>query len=59
MPGGKPSGERCIHLLEDYRCNLFGMPQRPKVCADYRAEMDFCGTNRDEAMAILYKLEGG
>ena len=57
MSGGKPSGVRCIHLLEDYRCKLFDNPQRPKVCIDYKAETDFCGTNRDEAMAILYKLE--
>ena len=57
MPTGKPSGVRCIHLLEDYRCKLFDDPQRPKVCIDYQAETDFCGTNREEALAILYKIE--
>jgi len=57
MPNGKPSGVRCVHLLEDYRCALFGNPQRPKVCGDYQAEPDFCGVNREEAMAILYNLE--
>ena len=58
MPDGKPSGVRCVHLLEDYRCNLFDNPQRPKVCIDYQAEADFCGANREEALAILYNLEG-
>jgi hypothetical protein len=57
MPGGKPSGTRCIHLLDDYRCNLFDNSQRPKVCIDYLAETDFCGFDRAEALAILYKLE--
>ena len=58
MADGKPSGVRCIHLLEDYRCALFGDPARPKVCSDYQAEPDFCGRNREEALEILYSLEG-
>jgi hypothetical protein len=58
MPEGKPSGVRCIHLLDDYRCKLFNNPQRPKVCIDYQAEIDFCGANRREALEILYNLEG-
>ena len=58
MPDGKPSGVRCIHLMEDYKCALFGDPSRPKVCSDYQAEHEFCGTNRSEALQILYSLEG-
>ncbi|HOW40323.1 MAG TPA: YkgJ family cysteine cluster protein [Bacteroidales bacterium] len=58
MPEGKPSGVRCIHLLDDYRCALFGDPSRPQVCIDYQAEPDFCGRTREEAMQILYSLEG-
>jgi uncharacterized protein len=58
MPEGKPSGTRCIHLLKDYRCALFGHPSRPKVCIDYQAETDFCGKDREEALQILYSLEG-
>ena len=58
MANGKQSGERCIHLLKDYRCALFGNPERPKVCGDYQAEIDFCGNNRNEALKILYSLEG-
>jgi uncharacterized protein len=57
MPDGKPAGVRCIHLLEDYRCALFGDPSRPKVCSDYQAEELFCGTDRNEAISILRSLE--
>jgi len=56
MPDGKPAGVRCIHLLEDYRCALYGNPSRPKVCSYFQAEEEFCGTNREEAMKILWSL---
>lgn len=56
MERGKPVGVRCIHLLEDYRCALFGKPERPDVCSAFRAERLFCGNNRDEAMKILMSL---
>jgi uncharacterized protein len=56
MPSGKPSGVRCLHLLDDYKCSFFGDPSRPKVCSDYQAELEFCGTTRDEAMRILLSL---
>lgn len=56
MPGGKKVGERCIHLMDDYRCALFGDPSRPKVCSDFKAEEEFCGKDREEALKILYSL---
>ncbi len=56
MPEGKPAGVRCIHLLDDYRCALFGRPERPKVCGDFQAEEIICGKDRDEAMAIIASL---
>jgi len=58
MPNGKPAGVRCIHLTENNLCALFDSPDRPKVCYDYKAEPDFCGENRQEAINILKKLEG-
>jgi len=58
MEGGKKAGVRCIHLLDDYKCALFGDPSRPKVCSDYQAEPDFCGSDREEALKILYTLQG-
>ena len=56
MPGGKPSGVRCIHLTEDLKCKIFNDPGRPEVCKDFQAEKEFCGENREEAMEILYGL---
>jgi Fe-S-cluster containining protein len=56
MPGGKPAGVRCLHLLDDYRCALYYSPERPVVCGDFKAEPDFCGKSREEALQILYNL---
>ena len=58
MPDGKPAGVKCIHLTDDLRCGIFNLPDRPKVCFDYKAEELFCGKNREEAIQILKKLEG-
>jgi hypothetical protein len=57
MPEGKPAGVRCIHLSEDYRCLIFGSPDRPWVCAAFKAEPEVCGNSREEAMALLAALE--
>lgn len=56
MPGGKPAGVRCIHLLDNNMCALFNTPERPKVCSDFKPEKEFCGESRDEAYLILYTL---
>ncbi len=55
MPEGKPAGTRCIHLREDFGCGIYD--QRPKVCRDFQAEELVCGTNREEALIILSRLE--
>jgi uncharacterized protein len=56
MPYGKPAGIKCIHLLNDYRCSLYNSPERPNVCTDFKAEPEFCGNTREEALQILYSL---
>jgi uncharacterized protein len=56
MPDGKPSGVRCIHLLDNYKCAIYNDPGKPKVCTDFKAEPEFCGTSREEAMKILGSL---
>jgi Fe-S-cluster containining protein len=56
MPNGKPAGVRCIHLLDDYRCAIYNDPTKPKVCSDFKAEPEFCGSTREEALRILYSL---
>ena len=57
MPGGKPAGVRCVQLLPDFRCALFGKPERPAVCVSLRPLVTMCGTNRDEALSFLKALE--
>jgi len=57
MPDGKPAGVACIHLTDDYRCAIFEDQGRPKVCADFRAELIVCGKTRKEALEILSSLE--
>ena len=57
MPNGKPAGVRCIQLDEANRCKLFDKPERPEVCRRLRPEPAMCGANRDEALAILTRLE--
>jgi hypothetical protein len=56
MPDGKPAGVRCMHLLDDYTCAIYNDPSKPKVCLDFKAEAEFCGSNRGEAMRILLSL---
>ena len=57
MPEGKPAGVACVQLLADFRCALFGRPERPAVCASLRPTDEMCGGNRLEALAFLAKLE--
>jgi len=57
MPHGKRAGERCVQLLPDYRCALFGKPERPAFCVSLRPAESMCGATRDEALAYLTNLE--
>jgi uncharacterized protein len=57
MPNGKKAGEKCLHLLADYRCELFARPERPAVCVSLRPTESMCGTTRDQAMEFLSSLE--
>jgi hypothetical protein len=57
MPLGKPAGERCVQLLPDYRCALFGKPERPAVCVSLRPTPARCGADREEAVARLTAME--
>lgn len=57
MPHGKPAGMRCIHLTGDYRCALFGKPERPQVCRLFQPSLETCGRSREEAFVYLTYLE--
>ncbi len=57
MPQGKPAGVRCIQLLEDNRCAIFGRPERPAVCGGLQPSPEMCGASQGEALAWLTRLE--
>ncbi|SFC91523.1 hypothetical protein SAMN02745723_105205 [Pragia fontium DSM 5563 = ATCC 49100] len=57
MPDGKPADVPCIHLDQNFRCNIFHHPERPKVCAQLKPCLDMCLNNRDEALDYLRELE--
>ncbi len=60
MPHGKPAGIPCIQLDEDYRCKLFGKPERPAFCGGLQPSLEMCGTPeqpRSYAIAWLDALE--
>jgi len=57
MPHGKPANTRCIQLDDNNLCKLFGKPERPEVCRQFKAAKDICGDSRDEALILLATLE--
>lgn len=57
MEGGKPAGVACIHLDAEYRCGLFGKPERPAVCLAFQAEIETCGATRTQAIEVLSSME--
>jgi hypothetical protein len=57
MPDGKPAGVRCVQLLDDERCAIFGDPRRPAVCAGLRSGVEMCGDTREQALLFLSRLE--
>ncbi len=57
MTNGKPANTRCINLNKDYLCDIFNQPQRPLVCKNFNFDILICGSNREEAMHIMKKLE--
>lgn len=56
-PNGKQAGERCKQLNTDNLCKLFGKPERPPVCHDFKAAEWVCGTSSLEAITIITDLE--
>jgi hypothetical protein len=58
MRGGfKPAGIPCVQLRDDYRCALFGLPERPAVCTSLRPTEEMCGGSREAALLYLAALE--
>ncbi len=57
MPHGKPAGMPCVQLDDQFRCRLFGLPERPAFCASLRPSPDMCGDDRAAATLALAELE--
>ncbi len=57
MPHGKPAGMRCVQLMADMRCAIFGRPERPAVCGGLTPSAEMCGTDNAQAMRWLTHLE--
>lgn len=57
MPHGKPAGIPCVQLDDDFRCLLFGRPERPAVCANLRPSPSMCGGDREAALRYLADLD--
>lgn len=53
----KPAGEPCRHLTADYRCAIFGHPERPACCSGLQPSTEMCGEGREQALAWLANLE--
>lgn len=57
MPDGKPAGVRCVQLDAQSRCRLFGRPERPAFCGGLQPSAEMCGSNPQQAMQWLARLE--
>ncbi len=56
-PLGKAAGVACLHLLADWRCELFDSALRPAVCGSLQPAVDMCGERREDALVYLRRLE--
>ena len=57
MPNGKPAGVRCVQLLDDFKCAIFGRPERPAFCKSLKPSEEMCGETRKQAIVWLSNLE--
>ena len=57
MPDGKPAGVRCVNLSADNLCLIFGHPERPQLCDNFKAGADVCGSDREQALWLITDLE--
>ncbi|SDH70364.1 hypothetical protein SAMN04488136_12524 [Vibrio xiamenensis] len=57
MPNGKPAGVRCVQLDDNNLCKLFGQTSRPKVCHQFKACPDICGSTNQQALINITELE--
>jgi hypothetical protein len=47
----------CRHLDAEWRCRIFGQPERPACCSGLQPAVDMCGESREQALRWLSTLE--
>lgn len=57
MPNGKPAGVPCVQLTADFRCAIFGKPERPGCCSGLNPSEEMCRNDRHQAITWLAMLE--
>jgi uncharacterized protein len=57
MPHGKPAGIPCVQLTDEFRCAIFGRPERPAFCATLKPSNEMCGDSREVALDYLRRLD--
>lgn len=57
VTSGKPAGVRCVQLMDDNGCAIFGRPERPAFCAGLQPSAEMCGSSREQAMGWIARLE--
>ena len=57
MLGGKPAGVACVHLTAEFACGIFGQPERPRFCGQFKAEVLFCGESQVQALELIAAVE--
>jgi len=57
MPNGKPAGVRCINLDSSNLCTIWGKPDYPELCKAFKADIDHCGSHREQALEVLTLME--
>ncbi len=54
MPNGKPAGVICANLdTNTWQCKIWGQDNYPKLCDNFKANIDSCGDNREEAIKLI------
>lgn len=57
MPNGKPAGIRCCNLDENNLCSIYGKENYPKVCFNFKPDIEMCGDSNEHAKTYLEMLE--
>ena len=47
----KLAGVPCLHLDAEFRCRIFGQPERPSCCSGLQPSQEMCGDSRQFALS--------